>query len=117
MMETAPGRQSGGTVIEAPGVVIRAYNLLAEQGDFGLYLVSGTAAELTALDASPQCAGGVALAWPAVNVAIPNAIRLRINAWLAARGLPTVPSGWTWLQLLRRVKANWDAGGFELMDG
>lgn len=37
--------------------------------------------------------------------AIPAAVRLRINAWLTKRGWPTVPSGYTWRQLVAAIKA------------
>jgi hypothetical protein len=36
---------------------------------------------------------------------IPNPIRIRINAWLTARGWTNVPSGWTYRQLFVAIKA------------
>lgn len=39
-----------------------------------------------------------------LNTAIPAGVRSRINAWLSGHGWPTIPSGWTYKQLLVAVK-------------
>lgn len=41
---------------------------------------------------------------PELDDVIPNAVRLRINAWLTSRGYPNVPAGWTFKQLLVAIR-------------
>ena len=39
-----------------------------------------------------------------LTTVIPDGIRTKINTWLANRGYPTVPVGWTYRQLLIAIR-------------
>jgi hypothetical protein len=83
----------------------------ASVGNWGAYAFSGTAAQLTALAALPVvqlipiCAvtksGNVK--WAELNTVIPSAVRTKLNTWLTARGLPNIPAGWTYRQVVLAV--------------
>jgi len=78
---------------------------------YGAYLFSGTAAQLTALNALPNVIGFVAMTgtaddekeWPELDMVIAAGVRTKINTWLTARGYPTLPAGWTYKQVVRAV--------------
>ena len=91
-------------------------------GNYGLYLVGGSAAQLAAVNALPNVVGLVAMdesggvKWSQLNNTISTGFRTKINNWLAARGYPErVPTGWTYRQVLtavvtrlKRVGDDWD---------
>lgn len=39
-----------------------------------------------------------------LNDTIPEGVRARVNVWLANRSYPTVPTGWTYRQLLVAIR-------------
>lgn len=94
------------------------YCLAAQLNDtWGLYVVSGTAAQLTAINALPDTYAICTVTesegakWPELDSVITSARRTRINSWLTARGLPTIPAGWTYRRTLeaigQRIRANY----------
>ncbi len=106
-----------GTSVEAGTVLLQGYNLLASVRDIGLYLLVGKPAALVAVNAATaNCAGGFVLAWPNATDNIPAGMRTRLNTWLTARSLPNIPTGWTWLRLLRYIDDRFDVSGYVLSD-
>ena len=90
-------------------------------GGFGLYLVSGTTAQLAALNALTNVWGLVAMGtsggvhWGQLDTTISTAIRTKLNTWLTAGGYPAIPTGWTYRQVLaalvqhmKRANDDWD---------
>ncbi len=79
-------------------------------GQWGIYILTGTAAELQAINALPQVytlctvtAPPSQPRWPELEDVIPLARRTRINEWLSARGYPTIPAGWTYRQAITAI--------------
>jgi hypothetical protein len=76
--------------------------------EWGIYIVTGTASQLAAINALSQVyaictvtAPTNASRWPELEDVIPTARRNRINEWLTARGYPTIPAGWTYRHAIR----------------
>ena len=94
------------------------YCIGAHQGIYGLYFVSGTAAQLTAVAALPNVWRICTLA--EMDDVITTARRNKMNEWLTAQGWPTIPAGWTYGQVVRyafaRANPNWDETRFFLVD-
>lgn len=88
-------------------------------GNFGAYIYSGTPAQLAALDALPTVVGLAVMTesgnvkWAELDNTITPAHRTRLNTFLTARGLPTIPAGRTYRQV---VLAVWDRfySGFDI---
>jgi hypothetical protein len=110
-------RMSGGEP-DIDGLPVRGYCLAAQAGDQGMYLVTGTAAQLTAVDGLPQVYGLCAIG--DLDNVISAAKRTRINSWLTARSLPTIPAGWSYKQVIiaiyKRANAAYDQDQFFLAD-
>jgi hypothetical protein len=75
--------------------------LYAQKGNYGLYKISGSAAQLLAL-------ANDAKVWPIGNAkqldsVITDAARTKLNAALVDLGYPTIPSGWSLQQVLTAV--------------
>lgn len=85
------------------GLPCYGYTLLAHLPNYshGVYLVSGTAAQLTAINALAQVYRICTLA--ELDDVITAARRTRINEWLTARGYPNIPAGWTYRQVLDAI--------------
>ena len=89
------------------------------RGNFGAYLYAGTPAQLAALDALPTVIGLVIMTeagnvrWLELENTITNARRTRLNTFLTERGLPTIPAGRTYRQVVLTV---WDRffSGFDI---
>ena len=83
--------------------------LIKELGQYGLYMFSGTAGQLTNLGGEAQIVPIVALTdngvlhYPEMNNNVSAAIRTKMNNWLTARGLPNIPAGWTYRRLMREI--------------
>ncbi len=99
------------------------YCLGAHIPDWGLYLFSGTQAQLLAINALPSVTGicmvtqdGVK--WAELDGVIAAGVRTRLNTWLAARGYPTIPVGVTYrrviLEIYKRVNDRFDLGTFDV---
>jgi len=76
---------------------------------WGVYMVSGTGAQLVAINALPQVVGIVAVTesggvkWGELDSVIASAIRTKLNTWLANRGYPIIPTSWTNRQVVQAV--------------
>jgi hypothetical protein len=87
--------------------------LTGQVGQFGLYLFSGTPAQLAAIDALPNVVGLCLLRttgsgmnvvkWAEIDDSFADAARTRINTWLTNNGKPTIPAGWTNKQVIRKL--------------
>ena len=95
--------------------------------NWGAYLVAATGPDLQALDT--QWAGFVGIVavsesgevrWGELENPCAEDVRARINAWLEARGQPTIPEQWTNRQVVRaiyeRANAHFDLSTFDIMD-
>lgn len=102
------------------------YTLAGVVGNFGAYLFSGTAAQLSALNALPQVVGICVLTtagdvrWAELDGKIAAAVRMRLNAWLAAQEYPTIPVDWSNRQVVeaiyKRMNDKFDLGGIDVAD-
>lgn len=78
-------------------------------GQFGAYMYSGTPSQLAALDALPTVVAlaimteAGAIKWAELDTVITTAHRTRLNTFLTNRGLPTIPAGWTYRQVINAV--------------
>ena len=95
--------------------------------NWGAYLISGTGAQLLALDALPQCLGILAFTrsderhWgPDMDNILPSAVRNKINSWLTPNGQPAIPIGWTYRRfiqaLFRRLNPNFRLDAFDIAE-
>ena len=99
---------------------------LARVGDWAVYLVSGTGAQLLAIDALPNVIGICAVTesgtvkWAELDANMALAVRTKLSAWLTARGYPTIPTGWTnrkvLVEVAKRMDAKFDLGFFDVAD-
>ena len=98
----------------------------ASVGEWGAYLFSGTAAQLTAINALSDVYGIVVVTesgnvkWAELDGVIAATVRNRLNAWLTARGYPTIPAGWTYKQVVnaifKRLNPLFDLAIFDVLD-
>ncbi len=112
--------------IDFEATPVFGYTLGGVVGQFGAYLFSGTAAQLTALNALPQVIGICALTtagdvrWAELDGKIATAVRTKLNTWLTARGYPTIPTTWTYRQVVKaiyeRMNNHFDLGGIDVAD-
>jgi hypothetical protein len=95
-----------------------SFCLGAHHGDYGMYLVAGTGAALTAL--AGQANVWRICTWAELDNSIGAARRTAINNWLSARGWPNIPAGMTYRQVVaavyRRANPAWDEGRHQLRD-
>ncbi len=92
------------------GLPLAGYVLAAGPiSNYGLYLFSGTAAQLTAIgqlsNVYPLCAmtdDGL-VRWRELDDTIASGVRTKLNNWLSAHGRPTIPAGWTYRQVLIKL--------------
>ena len=102
------------------------YTHAASVGNWGTYLFSGTAEQLTAINALPNVFGIVAVTqsgavrWAELDGTISAAVRSRLNTWLTARSYPTIPAGWTYrrviLAIFNRLNDKFDLNSFDVME-
>lgn len=87
---------------------------------WGAYLVRGTAAQLSALNALTGVVGICTLTAgrPELANVITAGVRTKLNTWLTARGYSTIPAGWTNRQVIvavfQHLKAGFDLDSFRL---
>ncbi len=78
-------------------------------GTFAAYLFSGTGPQLIAINALSNVYGLVAMTesgsirWAELDGTVTTAQRTKWNAWLSARGYPTIPVGWSYRQIVLAV--------------
>jgi len=79
-------------------------------GGYGIYVVTGTGAQLVAINALPHVIGLCSVTegggdgrWPELEDVILPAVRTKLNTWLTARGYPNIPAGWTYRHVIREI--------------
>jgi hypothetical protein len=83
--------------------------LVGHAGGWGGYLISGSAAQLTALNALPEVVGICVMTesggvkWVELDNVITPAMRTKLNTYLTSKGLSTVPVNWTNRQIVLAV--------------
>ncbi len=95
---------------------------LIKIGNWKPYIISGTAAQLAAINALPAVVGLVAVTeaegiqWPEMEQVVAAAVRTKINIWLTNNGHPTIPATWTNRQMvqaiMKRLNDKFDFGNF-----
>lgn len=120
-------RMSGGQPeIDPVATPYHGYVLCDQVAGWGAYLVSGTPAQLSAIDQLAHVYGICAVTesgdvkWAELDGVCSEAVRTRLNTWLANRGYPTIPAGWTYRQIVRavyqRVNTHFDLDRFDVAD-
>ena len=93
---------------------------------WGGYLMSGTLAQLQALNALPTVIGLALLTsnggkWKELDSVITAGMRTKANTWLTANGWPTIPAAWTARQIIlfamTRLNAKYDLDSNWVTDG
>ena len=105
---------------------VHGWALVDQLGQYGAYLFSGTGQQLLALDGLPQCLGIVGVTssgdvkWPELDVALPTAIRNKLNIWADSMGLPNVPLNWdyrrTVIEVFKRFNEAFDLNGIDISE-
>lgn len=93
---------------------------------WGGYLLSGTGAQLNAVNNLPQVVGIVSVTqsgdvrWAELEGVCPAALRTKLNTLLSNHGYPNIPSGWTYKQVIReifkRVNKHFDLNAIDVAD-
>lgn len=95
--------------------------------NYGCYLFSGTAVQLTALAALPAAqfvpicvvTHDGKVKWAELDGIIASGVRTKLNTWLSNRDLPTIPIGWTYKQVIlaifKRLNADFDLDWFNVI--
>lgn len=91
-------------------------------GAYAIYIVVASGVQLTAIEAMPGVVGGAVVSngsvrWSQLDEPLQPALRTKLNTWLTNRGLPTVGSNFTLLQLVRRAASEFDYGTHDVWDG
>ncbi len=114
--------------LDSEATPYHGYVLCASYQDWGLFLVSGTAPQLLTIAALPA-AKVVPLClvsqnktdrFPELNDTVVAATRTKLNVWLTARGLPTIPAGAKYRAILKgitdRLNPNFTLAGTDVME-
>ena len=102
------------------------YVLTGQVGQYGLYLFSGTPAQLAAINALPNVIGLFLLRttgegmnvvrWAEIDDGFATAARTRLNTWLTNNGKPTIPDGWTNKRVVKKLFEHLDSAGVADLD-
>jgi hypothetical protein len=116
----------GAPSVDFSATPLNGYVLADQIGQFGAYLVSGSAAQLVALNALPNVVGIVAVTeagnvrWAELDGVIAPAVRTKLNTFLTARGWPTIPAGVTYRVVIRaafkRFNASFEIEGMDISE-
>lgn len=93
-------------------------------GAYCAYVVTGTPAQLSAIDAHANTLVGALVTeaegsekWAELKVQLPAAVRTKINTWRQANGQGNIPVNTTWLQVIRFAANHFDGvGNFDVFD-
>ncbi len=95
-------------------------------GQYGAYIFSGTGGQLIAINALSNVVGIVAVTesgdirWGELDGVVTPAIRTKLNNFLTARSLPTIPVGWSYRQILiavyKRLNPLWSLDSHDILD-
>jgi hypothetical protein len=130
MLALAAQQLSGGTIgPNLGGLAHRGFvqcDPTSGDGNWASYIITGTANQLQAINALASVIGLVAVTesgdvrWAELDGTPITNQRNALNTKLAAQGWPTVPSGWTWRQIVRaafrRLNDAFDFDGFDVAD-
>ena len=120
-------RMSGGQPeIDLETQPYHGYVLCDQLGQWGTYLISGTGAQLQAINALSHVYGICAVTensdvrWAELDDIPVAAIRNRLNTWLTNRDQPTIPADWTARRIVkaiyRRFNSHFDLNRFDVAD-
>lgn len=95
------------------------YVYIGQIAGWGAYLISGTGAQLTAINALPEAVGIAVMTkdadgtqWKELDSTITAAVRTKLNTWLGNNGYSTIPAGWSNRKVVetvfRRLNPNFD---------
>ena len=118
-------RMSGGQPdIDTEATPYYGYVLCDQIANFGAYLFSGTGQQLLALDALPQVLGIVAVTendevrWGELDGAAEDAVRDKLNTFLANHDKPQIPEDWTYRQIVKKIygyfNSHFDMSSFDV---
>lgn len=91
-------------------------------GNYAVYIIVGTGAQLTAIQANANCIGGLVVTnngsrWAELDQAIPTSLKNKINAYRASQGQGNIGAGTTLLQVIQVAAATFDWGITDCWDG
>ncbi len=117
----------GHPAIDATATPYTGFTFCDSIGQWGGYIVSGTGAQLRAIDDLTDVYGICVVTqdgdkhWPELNNVMATAIRNRLNTWLTARGFSNIPTNWTNKQVIlaifRRLNVDFNINNFDVTDG
>ena len=102
------------------GNVLCAKTLTTPQ--YGIYIVTGTAAQITAINALAQVVPLCAIThpdfdnWPEMDGVINSTVRTQLNTWLTKYSLPNIPSNWIYRQVFGGLQTLYLADHVALTD-
>lgn len=92
-------------------------------GAYCAYVITGTPAQLAAIDAhantlvgAPVTEAAGAEKWAELKVQLPAGVRTKINTYRANNGQGPIPVNTTWLQVIRQAAPHFDFGNFDVGD-
>lgn len=91
-------------------------------GAYAAVVICGTGAQLLAISLHANCIFGLQVTsdgvrWSELDVAVPAAIRTKINTWRAANSLAPIGAGTTLLQVVKFAANHFDGNGnFDVWD-
>ena len=117
--------QGGTPVVDTELAPYHGFVHIAQKGNYGVYLFSGTGAELVEVGKLPTVVplvgmtdDGISKYTELSDTIIPY-VRNKANAWLTELELPLIPEGWTYRQLLTKLVDVFevtDIGGYWVKD-
>lgn len=111
------------------GVDYFGHVLMDTAGNYGAYLFSGSATQLSAVNALTNVVGIVAVTdngnvhWAELDNTISAGVRANLNTWLTNHGFQTIPAGWTYRQVVNAIFRHFnnsfdiDTNGVDVTDG
>lgn len=89
-------------------------------GQYAVYIIVGSGAQLTTIQAHANCVGGLQVTngarWAELDQPVPAALRTKINAYRATQGQGPIGAGVTLLQVIRFAAATFDWGTHDVFD-
>ncbi len=89
---------------------------------WGIYIISGTLAQINAINALPQVTGLCAISapdfdhWAELDGTINPTVRTQLNTWLTKYSLPNIPVNWIYRQVFTRLLQLYRNGSPALAD-
>jgi len=101
--------QGGSPIVDTEIAPYHGFVHIAQKGIYGIYLFSGTLAQLVEIGKLPTVIPLVAMTddgiskYTELNDTIIPYVRNKANVWLANLELPLIPEGWTYKKLLTKL--------------